>query len=102
MENFAQHSWPGNVRELINVLETATILCPHGELNVDFPDRLPSGKENVAAPLPCSSSDWLSLADLERRYIRQVLDKTSGKIYGPGGAREILGLKPSTLQSCMK
>jgi hypothetical protein len=31
-----------------------------------------------------------------------VLQVTRGRIYGPGGAAEILGLKPSTLQSKMK
>ena len=32
----------------------------------------------------------------------RVLQATRGRIYGPGGAAEILGLKPSTLQSKMK
>jgi hypothetical protein len=31
-----------------------------------------------------------------------VLQATRGRIYGPGGAAEILGVKPSTLQSKMK
>jgi transcriptional regulator with GAF, ATPase, and Fis domain len=31
-----------------------------------------------------------------------VLDHTGGKVYGKGGAAEILGMKPSTLQSRMQ
>jgi transcriptional regulator with GAF, ATPase, and Fis domain len=31
-----------------------------------------------------------------------VLTLTQGRIYGPGGAAALLGLKPSTLQSRMK
>jgi transcriptional regulator with GAF, ATPase, and Fis domain len=38
---------------------------------------------------------------MERDYLRRVLARTSGKIYGHDGAAEILGLKPSTLQSRM-
>ena len=30
------------------------------------------------------------------------LERTGGKIYGPGGAAEILDIKPSTLQSRMQ
>jgi formate hydrogenlyase transcriptional activator len=31
-----------------------------------------------------------------------VLGHTRGRVYGAGGAAEILGMKPSTLQSKMK
>jgi hypothetical protein len=31
-----------------------------------------------------------------------VLNLTEGRVYGPGGAAALLGLKPSTLQSKMK
>src|SRR5690606_2035137 len=36
------------------------------------------------------------------RCISAALDHSGGKIYGPGGAAEILELKPSTLQSKMR
>ena len=36
------------------------------------------------------------------RCISAALDQSGGKIYGRGGAAEILGLKPSTLQSKMR
>ena len=42
------------------------------------------------------------LDEMQRRYIQQVLEKTSGKIGGSGGAAEILGMKPSTLYDRMK
>jgi formate hydrogenlyase transcriptional activator len=31
-----------------------------------------------------------------------VLEHTRGKIYGPGGAAELLGLPPTTLQSKLR
>jgi transcriptional regulator with GAF, ATPase, and Fis domain len=43
-----------------------------------------------------------TLESLERDHIRRVLALTNGHIYGKGGAAELLGLKPSTLQSRMK
>ena len=35
---------------------------------------------------------------MDRRYIRQVLDHVNGRVNGAGGAAELLGVKPSTLQ----
>lgn len=37
----------------------------------------------------------LTLAELEKLYIRHVLKQTNGKGYGPGGAAERLGLSDS-------
>ncbi|MDH4217757.1 MAG: hypothetical protein OEW23_03155, partial [Candidatus Aminicenantes bacterium] len=45
---------------------------------------------------------YLSLQEYEKQYIEEVLQQTSGIIYGLKGAAKILGLKPSTLQSRMK
>jgi transcriptional regulator with GAF, ATPase, and Fis domain len=35
----------------------------------------------------------------ERDAIAAALKRTSGKVFGPGGAAELLGMKPSTLTS---
>jgi transcriptional regulator with GAF, ATPase, and Fis domain len=43
-----------------------------------------------------------TLDEMQRRYIRQVLEKTGGKIGGPGGAAEVLGMKRTTLSDRMK
>jgi transcriptional regulator with GAF, ATPase, and Fis domain len=44
----------------------------------------------------------ISLDDIQRMHITHVLDHTDGRIEGPGGAAEILGLKPSTLRHRIK
>lgn len=36
------------------------------------------------------------------RELRNAIERAHGKVYGPGGAAELLGLKPSTLQSRVK
>jgi transcriptional regulator with GAF, ATPase, and Fis domain len=38
----------------------------------------------------------------ERDYIISVLKKCGGRIWGPGGAAEVLNVPPSTLKSKMK
>jgi transcriptional regulator with GAF, ATPase, and Fis domain len=35
----------------------------------------------------------------ERESIAAALRQTSGKVFGPGGAAELLGMKPTTLAS---
>jgi transcriptional regulator with GAF, ATPase, and Fis domain len=42
------------------------------------------------------------LADAERNHIVQVLEACGWRVRGLGGAAEILGLNPSTLESRMK
>ncbi|MCU0581319.1 MAG: sigma 54-interacting transcriptional regulator [Syntrophales bacterium] len=92
MEVLQSYGWPGNVRELRNVIERAMILSQHGTLLVELPDKNPGKGSPVST----------SLADIERQHISDVLAKTGGRIRGKHGAAEILGLKPSTLDSKMK
>ena len=37
-----------------------------------------------------------SLDDVVREHIEAALDRTGGKIHGPGGAGELLGVHPDT------
>jgi len=92
------HDWPGNVRELANVLERGLILAPGEELGpevIDLPGRRRREGRLRDGELP-------TLAEATRQHVTRVLQATRGRIYGPGGAADILGLKPSTLQSKMK
>ena len=98
------YPWPGNVRELENFLERSVILssgaelqAPLGELKLTTSVAVPNGP--VAATAVPSS---LSLEDVERRHIAEVLERTRGVIGGKGGAAEILGLPSSTLRNRMK
>jgi DNA-binding NtrC family response regulator len=90
------HDWPGNVRELANVLERALILAPGETLGPEVLD-LPGRRRRESR-----SIEPMTLAEATRQHIRRVLNLTDGRIYGPGGAAALLGLKPSTLQSKMK
>ncbi len=92
------HSWPGNVRELVNALERATILQPAGELD-DIVAAIDVDSNEASQP---HGARWPRLTDVEADHIRQTLDHTDGRVYGTGGAAELLGLKPTTLQSRMR
>ena len=39
------------------------------------------------------------MRELERKNLLAALERAGGKIYGPGGAAELLGLKPTTVAS---
>jgi formate hydrogenlyase transcriptional activator len=103
--HLAGYDWPGNVRELQNVIERAAILAQGRSL--DF-ETLLSPREAVRAPIIPPATDaavLLTRADLklrERENILNALAQTNGKVYGPGGAAELLDMKPSTLTSRLK
>lgn len=91
----ARYAWPGNVRELQNVMERAVLLSADGTLNLDLPSGTPG-------PSPAGFDDLPTLDEIQRRYIAFVVEKTRGKISGPGGAAGILGIKRTSLYNRMK
>ena len=100
LEQLAARPWPGNIRQLANALERASILAPPGATVLGpalFAQPTPARGLGPVAPVPLET-----LAVVQRRHIEAALRQTGGKVYGPGGAAEILGIKPTTLQSRMK
>jgi len=91
MDSLMQHPWPGNVRELRNTIERAMIVLNSTKLHVELPKVTASG----------NSSENVTLKEIETAHIRRVLEETSWKIRGKGGAAEILGMKPTTLETRM-
>jgi transcriptional regulator with GAF, ATPase, and Fis domain len=91
MEDLQRYSWPGNIRELRNVIERAMIISPGNTLSVHIPAQQETGPAH-----------FLTMEEMEASYIKEVLEKTKGRIKGKNGAAAILGLYPSTLYSRMK
>jgi len=100
IETLMAYNWPGNVRELENVIERALILHRGAPLRFDDLGLLPVEPVKTSAGVP--EDDTLELDALVKRHIKRVLTLTEGKIHGPGGAGEILGVNPDTLRSKMK
>jgi transcriptional regulator with GAF, ATPase, and Fis domain len=90
-----EYHWPGNIRELQNVMERAMILSTDGDLFIDLPAEKGTNTRQFYSDLP-------TMDEMQRRYIRYAIAKTGGKIGGPGGAAELLGMKRTTLQKRMQ
>jgi transcriptional regulator with GAF, ATPase, and Fis domain len=106
------HDWPGNVRELRNVLERAVISTPHTASTLvlqSIAGREP-GPPGLAAradvmPRPGRPKTVVPEADVrrfEKENLLAALEATGGRVYGRGGAADLLGVKPTTLASRLK
>jgi len=89
-----RYQWPGNIRELEHVIERAVILSEGSELEpIDWLSQ-PGGK--------AGSGKTLTLEEMVRQHILDVLDQTNWRVSGEKGAAKILGLNPTTLEARMK
>ena len=94
MTALQRYPWPGNIRELEHVIERAVILSEGPELEpIDWLSQ-PSGK--------AGSGKTLTLEEMERQHIVDVLDQTNWRVSGEKGAAKVLGLNPTTLEARMK
>jgi transcriptional regulator with GAF, ATPase, and Fis domain len=100
------YNWPGNVRELQNVVERALIISRNGPLC--FPDlgKNPSQNTYTAASQPPSPAQtagpFPKLSTINVEHIRKAMSLSHGKIKGPGGAAELLGLQDNTLRARLR
>ena len=108
VELLSAYDWPGNVRELQNVIERAVILSQSGPLRIDLVLGDTASTPGVALShfqTNIQAGIVLSQQEMDRREhenILAALEKTRGRIYGSGGAAEILGMKPTTLAYRLK
>jgi DNA-binding NtrC family response regulator len=73
------YDWPGNVRELENCIERAVALCRLDEVTCDdLPAKVRDHRASCFVVTSESPCDMLTLVDLERRYVRQVLLAVGG------------------------
>jgi transcriptional regulator with GAF, ATPase, and Fis domain len=104
-----RHSWPGNVRELQNAIERAMIMSKGGRLRFDFArlretevdsdgSNSPPHAGETPATEPSVRTD-AEMRDRERENLRAALELAGGRVSGPGGVAEILGLRPTTVAS---
>lgn len=100
LEQLAGYDWPGNIRELQHVLERAVILGRGRALDLD--ELLPRAARAASHAAPSVDEPLPTLAEFKRReraLIEAALERSGGKVAGPGGAAELLGVKPTTLAS---
>ena len=86
--------WEGNVRELENLIERTVVLCRGREITLaDLPQGSKSDAESFFES-ELAGGTFPTLEDLERRYMKLVLDKTGGR---KEKAAQILGINRRTL-----
>src|SRR6185295_8783052 len=92
MKLLVRHRWPGNVRELANVVERAVVMAEHDTIlpeDLSFP-----GAEAAPSPLLGTALEQgLSLEQLERAYVQQVLEAQGGN---KAAAAKLLGITRRT------
>jgi len=93
MEAMMDWPWPGNVRELQNFVERSVILTRDETLAAPVSELRRRTIPKVA--------QGFTLHATEREAIMQALRAAQGKISGPGGAAERLGMKRTSLQRRM-
>jgi formate hydrogenlyase transcriptional activator len=94
MEALTNYEWPGNIRELQNVIERSVILTPGRVLQIALPEIARSAQPFPRMPRLEESA--------ERERILEALRESGGRVSGPNGAADRLGLRRTTLQSRMK
>lgn len=94
-EKLLAYRWPGNVRELRNAMERAVALTRFEQITVeDLPPRIRNDQSTGTGPDGTFPDDLLPLEDLEREYVRHVLDAVGGN---KSTAARLLGLGRRTL-----
>jgi DNA-binding NtrC family response regulator len=96
IETLQSYDWPGNIRELRNIIERAVIIARGSALEFDLPvtgspvDLAFFNSPNADGPEP----EYITESEMRRRErenILAILQKTSWKIKGMGGAAELWG-----------
>ena len=98
MEELKEYEWPGNIRELEHLIERSILMTSGDTINqVDIP---------VIASVQHSNTDEnfriKTLDEMERDHILSILKMCRGKVFGPGGAAEVLNIPSTTLNSKIK
>lgn len=103
VQRLQQYDWPGNVRELQHVIERAVITSVGGRFNIELPV---TSKPTPLLDAPSDDAGQVrtdaQIRQVEADNIRAALKVAAGKVSGPGGAAELLGIKPTTLASRIK
>lgn len=99
MNQMMRYTWPGNIRELENVMERNVLMAKSNIIDgIVFPENLLESSAPAVEP----GQDIVTMIENERNHILMALKSCNGKIWGNGGAAELLNLPPTTLNSKMK
>jgi DNA-binding NtrC family response regulator len=73
------YDWPGNVRELENCIERAVAMCGTGDIEPShLPNKLLTHQPARIELTTAVPAEMITLDEMERRYVRQVLASVNG------------------------
>jgi transcriptional regulator with PAS, ATPase and Fis domain len=93
---FMSYDFPGNVRELEHIIERAVILA---DGNTIILKNLPGRFHRTETPPLDTARKFMTLAELEKHYILEVLEATGGN---KSKATELLGISRAALWRKLK
>jgi len=95
VQTLMNYGWPGNVRELRNVIERAVVLSKASQIETDdFPEKI--RQPSVATGESPEDDRIYTLAEMERMYVRKVLEYAGGNKLK---ASRLLNIDPKTLRT---
>lgn len=98
LDALSAYSWPGNVRELENAIERAVILA-EGQPRIELTDLPPEVRELAGREDSPHPDEQLTLAEVERRYVLETLQRCAGN---RAAAARALGIGENTLWRRLK
>ena len=103
LEMLKTYRWQGNIRELENAVLHAASLCNQVIYPEHLPEHIRGSLENYETigftPQLRQDNDWVSLDEIEGRYVAQVLSYTGGN---KQAAARLLQIDPKTLTRIIK
>lgn len=102
LQRMEHYDWPGNVRELQHVVERAVIISTGNQLRIDLPMAARTSGLAESPPTDSVVRTDAQIRQIEADNIRAALKAANGKVSGPGGAAQLLAMKPTTLASRIK
>ena len=97
LKTMMAYHWPGNIRELENLIARNVLLAK----GTTIEEMIVPGNQKKGIQ-EADDTHVKTIHENERNHIIAVLKKCNGRVWGPGGAAEMLNIIPSTLKSKMK
>jgi DNA-binding NtrC family response regulator len=98
MQTLMSYDWPGNIRELEHMIERSLLMTTGDVIETIEIPKVPSLSTGQAK----EGYKVRTMEEMEREHILEILKLCKGKIYGDGGAAEMLNIPSTTLNSKIK
>ena len=107
IKTLQDYDWPGNIREMQNVLERAMIRSRSDRIHLDLSGAIEPNIPPTDTPWPQQEETIKvmpeqAIKSMIKENTLAALTNSNWKVYGPGGAAELLGIQPTTLMSRLK